>query len=336
MRKRRSAGARRRRRTGRRTAPRGPRRTRPCGPPWRGSLGRRCLPPPGGGCSRRRRREPRLRRAPGRREARGRGGGRRGAVLGEVAGDVERDLRVRRLDEVDHRAHLGVRVVAPRVQERGELDVRPLRSRPDRVEDGRELPAADLAVEGRVHRFQVDVHRVHEGEKLLQRSGVDEPVRHQHVLHPRRSERLRAVQHELELDERLVVGVGDADRPLPPRGPDQLVDRHVLDGRLPLDQVPVLAELAADVQPTDPTERMEAPGWKWNSGFFSIGSIATGAALPYVAAISVPPRFSRTPQIPDFPRGCGIGGGTARTAARPLRAPSARRLSRQYRTSNPR
>src|SRR5512140_2283189 len=48
-------------------------------------------------------------------------------------------------------------------------------------------------------------------------------------------------------------------------------------------------------------ERMRAPGWKWNSGFFSMGSTATEATFPYVAAKSVPPRFSRIPQIPVFP-----------------------------------
>src|SRR4030065_2710550 len=48
-------------------------------------------------------------------------------------------------------------------------------------------------------------------------------------------------------------------------------------------------------------ERMLAPGWKWNSVFFSMGSTAMAATFPCVAAKSVPPRFSRTPQIPAFP-----------------------------------
>jgi len=63
-----------------------------------------------------------------------------GAVLREVARDVERDLPVRLRDEVDHLPDLIVRVVVSRVQERGELDVGRLRGRPDRRKDRVEIP----------------------------------------------------------------------------------------------------------------------------------------------------------------------------------------------------
>ena len=53
---------------------------------------------------------------------------------------MERDLPVRLRDEVDHLPDLTVRVVVPRVEERGELDVGGVGGRLDRGEDRVKAP----------------------------------------------------------------------------------------------------------------------------------------------------------------------------------------------------
>ena len=202
---------------------------------------------------------------------------------------MERDLPVRLRHEVDHLPDLIVRVVVPRIEERGEFDVGRLRGRPDRRKDRVEIPSADLPVEGGVHRLQVDVHRVHEGQEFGERLRVHVPVGDQHVLHPRRPERPRTFEDEFELDERLVVGVGDSHRILPARRSEQLLDSNRFDRGLAQDEVPVLAELAPEVTPDGTDGEDAGAGVEVEQRFFLDGVDRDGGDLPVRGGEERPP-----------------------------------------------
>ena len=223
------------------------------------------------------------------------------AVLRIVARDVERDLPVRIRHEVDHLPNLRFRIVVPRVEKRGELDVGRLRGRPDRREDRVEIPPADLPVEGGVHRSQVDVHRVHEGKELGQRFRTNVPVGDQDVPHPRRPERLGAFEDVFELDQRLVVGVGDPDRILPARRSEQILDPHRFDRDPAQDELPVLAELAPEVAP-DGTDGEDArAGVKVEERFLLDGVHRDGGDLPVRGGDERPAPVLADPADPGLP-----------------------------------
>ena len=244
------------------------------------------------------------------------------AVLRIVARDVERDLPVRIRHEVDDLANLRFRIVVPRVEERGELDVGRLRGRPDRRKDRVEIPPADLPVEGGVHRFQVDVHRVHEGKELGQRFRTNVPVGDQDVPHPRRPERLGAFEYEFELDERLVVGVGDPDRILPAGRSEQVLDPHRFDRGPAQDELPVLAELATEVAP-DGTDGEDArAGVKVVERFLLDGVDREGGDLSVRGGDERPAPVLADPADPGLPlRDTAPVGAESAPHGVPLRSP---------------
>ena len=55
------------------------------------------------------------------------------------------------------------------------------------------------------------------------------------------------------------------------------------------------------LQPAVPKESTVEPGWKWLSGFFSIGSTAKPVVVPQPAVTRRPPRFRRMKQNPSCP-----------------------------------
>ena len=55
------------------------------------------------------------------------------------------------------------------------------------------------------------------------------------------------------------------------------------------------------LQPAVAMEKARLPGRKWNSGFFSMGSTPPLTMRSATRLTSVPPRFSRTPQMPRSP-----------------------------------
>src|SRR3990172_6559836 len=194
----------------------------------------------------------------GRGEPGGRRGGRGEAVHGRVPGKVQGDFRVDPGNEVHDGADRLLRIVLPGDEEGRDLHVRGFRAFPDGVEHGRERPPADLPVELRVHRLQVDVHRVHEGEELGERLRQDVPVGDQNVGHSGLAELPGAVHDELEPDQRLVVGVGDPHRPLSTRRPDKVGNGHGGQGHRAFHQVVILAEPAMEVA-SDRPDRQDRP-----------------------------------------------------------------------------
>ena len=102
------------------------------------------------------------------------------------------------------------------------------------------------------HRLDVDVQGINHLEQITQRLGIDEPIRHQDVLQAGLMHQPPRVPHILEPDSRLVVRIGDADRPIPSGCRRRLLRRELLGRRLPLRDLPVLTELTAEIAPPRP------------------------------------------------------------------------------------
>jgi hypothetical protein len=168
--------------------------------------------------------------------------------------EVEGNFRVDPGDEVHDGADRLLGIVLPGDEEIGDLHMRFFRALLDRGEHRSKRSPADLPVELRVHRLQVDVHRVHQGEKLGEWLRGDETVGDENVGHPGLPEFPRAIDDEFEPYQRLVVGVGDPDGPFPPGGANEVGNGHGSQRRRAFHQVMVLAESAVKVAP-DRTDR---------------------------------------------------------------------------------
>ena len=176
-------------------------------------------------------------------------------IVRMVPAQVPDDFRIAFGDPGRHGQDILFRVIFARDQQRCQLDMARGGGGPDGLQDRIQLPAADLAVKARIPCFQVDVERVDPRQQFSQRLRIDRTVCDQNVFQAGSPDLAGTVQDILEVNEGLVIGVGDPDiaaRLLLPGQGGQIFRFDLAPGRFLLRNRPVLAKRATEIATVRP------------------------------------------------------------------------------------
>ena len=165
----------------------------------------------------------------------------------EVAREVEHGFAAEACDEVHKFGDFRGRVVPPRYQQVGHLDVTGLGRGPDGVEHRVQIALHVVTVELGPDGLQVDVHRRDQRQQLGQWLRIEHPVRHQHIPDSCPLHQLARIHQVFEPDEGLIVGEGDGRRAVALRQREQFVRFDVPRRHYLLRDICVLAERTTEI-----------------------------------------------------------------------------------------